>query len=231
MGSSIFIGDSSVNYISGVQTAGNPATTTFTNQNVDPQVGTPWPDTVQVFSRAIVFANTFGVHAMYGGAVQKVSAPLDGIYTTVTPTGNPPVFGTLQPSAAVAILFGIHVYILLFPIIDQVSGAQRNALLMWDGARWWTARQSVSLTRIASQEINSILTAYGTDGTKIYPLFQTPSSAVTKTVASKLWDSPSYLSQKHAQRVLGLLQSNANDAVSATIAVDTERGTGPASPW
>src|SRR5215469_16527700 len=50
------VGDSSVNYISGVSTSGSPATTTFSNQNVDPQTGTSWPETVQVYSRAIVLA-------------------------------------------------------------------------------------------------------------------------------------------------------------------------------
>ena len=51
------IGDSSVNYISGVQTSGSPPVTTLTNQNADPEVGSPWPATVDVFSRNILFAN------------------------------------------------------------------------------------------------------------------------------------------------------------------------------
>ena len=218
------IGDSSVNYISGVVTQGSPTTTSFSNQNVDPQVGSPWPDTVQVFSRAIVFANTFGVHAMYGGAVQKVSGPLDGIYSSVTPTGSNPAYGSFVPSSAVAIIFGIHVYMLLLPIVDQLTGAQVNKLLMWDGQKWWTASQSVTLTKIASLEINSVLTAYGTDGTKIYPLFQTPSAAITKTIRSKLWTTPTYLMTKVAKEVHGIFQSNANDAVASTISVDTEGG-------
>lgn len=219
------VGDSSVNYISGVQTSGNPPITTFSNQNIDPQVGSPWPSSVQVFGRAIVFANTFGVHALYGGAVQKVSLPLDGIYSTVTPTGTLPSYGGLTPSAAVATIFGIHVYILLLPIIDPITNTQRNALLMWDGKRWWTASQSTTLIKIASLEINSVLTAYGSDGHAIYPLFQTPSNAITKTIRSKLWGDPSYFMDKRAQLVYGLFQSNSNDAVGFTVAVDSEAQT------
>lgn len=218
------LGDSSVNYISGVTTTGNPATTTFTNQNIDPQVGTPWPDTVQVFSRAIVFANTGGVYALYGGAVQKVSAQLDGIFSSIVPTGSPPSYDGFRPSAAVAFVFGIHVYILLLPIIDQITGTRRNALLMWDGKNWWTASQSVAITRIASQEISSILTVYGTDGSAIYPLFQTPSTTVTKTVRSKFWDNPTYFVEKHVQNVFGLFQSNTDAPAAFTLSVDTERG-------
>ena len=171
------VGDSSLNYISGVTTSGNPPITTFQNQNVDPQIGSPWPETVQVFSRNVVFANTVGVYVSYGGAVTKVSNNLDGIYTTVAPTGNPPSFAPSSltyPSAAIANVFGITVYILLLPIIDQVTGVQINKLLMWDGKAWWTANQEISLVHIGSQEINSQLTAWGTDGTSLYPLFQLP---------------------------------------------------------
>jgi len=216
------IGDSSVNYVSGVSTSGTPPTTTFSNQNVDPQVGCPWPNTVQVYSRAIVFANTFGVHAMYGGAVQKVSTPLDGIYTSVTPTGSIPSYGTIVPSAAVAIIFGIHVYILLLPIIDQVTGLQTNKLLMWDGKKWWTADQSVTLTQIASQEINSVLTAYGTDGSAIYPLFQTPSTAITKTIQSKFWDSPSYITTKRPLELFGIVSETTADVANLNVTIESE---------
>ena len=82
------IGDSSVNYISGVQTSGSPPITTFTNQNADPEVGSPWPGTVDVFSRNILFANAFGAHVSYGGAVTKISEMLDGVYNTVPNFGN-----------------------------------------------------------------------------------------------------------------------------------------------
>lgn len=220
------VGDSSLNYISGVQTSGNPAVTTFQNQNVDPQIGSPWPNTVQVFSRNVVFANTFGVHVSYGGAVTKVSDPLDGFYTSVKPTGSQPSYGGLIPSAAVAEIFGIHCYLLLLPVLDydpqtnKFDGAQVNKLLMWDGKRWWTAQPSVTLTQIASQEINSVLTAYGTDGHKIYPLFQTPSDAITKTVVSKLWDNPGYYITKMAQELFGITAYYSDVADTIDVSID-----------
>lgn len=216
------IGDSSVNYASGVQTTGNPPVTTFSNQNVDPQIGTPWPNTVQVYSRAIVFANTFGVHAMYGGAITKVSGELDGIYTSVAPTGGTPAFGSLTPSSAVAIVYGIHIYCLLLPIIDQFTQLQTNEVLCWDGTKWWQYVPSKILTQIASQEINSVLTAWGTDGHAIYPLFNQTSQAISKIVQSKQWDKPSYIMIKNANQVSGIFKSNDNNPVSLTINIDTE---------
>ena len=208
------LADSSMNYISGVQTSGSPPMTSFTNQNVDPQIGTPWPDTVQVFSRNIVFANSFGVHVSYGGAVTKVSDALDSFFA------SPSLFSGFYPSSAVAVIFGIHVYMLLLPVIDQVTGQKVNKLLMWDGKKWWTAQQEPTLVQIATQEINSVMTAWGTDGTNIYPIFQQPSSFLTKTVQSKLWDTPGYYFTKISRRVSGLVNYNSASTEPIVLTVD-----------
>lgn len=218
------LGDSSINTISGVSTnTATPPVTTFSNQNVDPQIGTPWKDTVQVFSRNIVFANSFGIHVSYGGAVTRISAPLDGIYTSV------PDIGAFQPSSAICEIFGIQAYALLYPIIDQYTGEKVNKLLMWDGKRWWTSSQSVALTYIASQEINSVLTAWGTDGTSIYPLFQNPSVNFTKIAQSRLWATPGYFFSKTSSRVFALFYFTELNGLT-TIYIDKEFGTSQAIP-
>lgn len=224
------VGDSSINFVSGVSTSGTPPTTMFTNQNIDPQIGCPWPNTIQVFSRGLVFANTFGVHALFGGAVQKESNNLDGIYTSVTPVDTPhagvsPLYSNgFAPSAGVCLIFGIHVYVLLLPIIDQVTGQTVHKLLCWDGKRWWTSSQSIEFKQVASQEINSVLTLFGTDGKAVYPCFQRASTKITKTVQSKLWDTPSYIVKKHAIRVYGLFESSATIPDQMVLSVDTETG-------
>jgi hypothetical protein len=178
------IADSSINYISAVQTTGSPPTTTYTNQNADPETGTVWPGTVDVFGRNIVFANAFGAHILYGAAATKISEVLDGVYASV------PNFGGLTPSGAKAIIFGKKVWILLLPIIDPLSGLQVNKLFLWNGKLWWSSSQDVELTFIQHQEINSVITAWGTNGVTIAPLFSQPSTAFTKTVQSKFWDAP-----------------------------------------
>ncbi len=215
------LGDSSMNTISGVTTSGtSPPVTTFSNQNVDPQIGTPWKDSVQVFSRNIVFANSFGIHVSYGGAVTRISAPLDGIYTSV------PSLGNFVPSSAVASIFGIQCYMLLYPVIDQYTGQKVNKLLMWDGKRWWTTQQGVNLIYVASQEINSVLTAWGTDGTSIYPLFQAGSTNFTKVAQSRLWATPGYFFTKTASRLFGLFYFTQFNGLTQ-ILIDKEFGTSP----
>ena len=214
------LADSSINYISGVQTSGNPPTTTFTNQNADPEIGTPYGPTVQVFSRNIVFANAFGAHVSYGGAVTKISEALDGVYNSVLG------FGGFIPSSAKAIIFGKRVWMLLIPVIDFITKQEVNKLFMWNGKTWWSSQQDVPLIYVASQEIDSVLTAYGTDGKSIYPLFKQPSIGFTKTVQSKLWDQPgSYIVKKTANRVWGLAYYYSSAAPNLSVGIDNEVNT------
>ena len=214
------IADSSINYISGVQTAGSPAVTTFTNQNADPEVGTPWPSTVNTFSRNILFANAFGAHVSYGASVNKISDMLDGVYNTV------PNFGGIIPSAAKAIIFGKRVWLLLLPVIDPITGQQVNKIFMWDSKRWWSSQQDVPLFYIQNQEIDSVLTAWGTNGTNIYPLFQNPTTAFSKVVQTKLWDAPGgYQFTKAPSRLWGILQYYNPASPNVVVTIDNETQT------
>ena len=213
------IGDSSINYISGVQTTGTPPTTTFTNQNADPEVGTPYPSTVDVFSRNIVFANAFGAHVSYGAAVTKISDKLDGVYNTV------PGFGGAQLSAAKAILFGRKCWLLLMPIIDPITRNQTTKIFIWDSKEWYSSVQDVNLIYIQHQEIASIITAWGTDGTSVYPLFSQPSANFLKTVQSKLWDGPGgYQQQKAATRLWAMAEFLGSKNLNYTVTIDNEYG-------
>lgn len=220
------IGDSSLNYISGVNTSssGTPpvVTTTFTNTNADPQTGSPWPSSTQVYQRNIVMANPTGVYVSYGGAVTKISDDLDGIYNTVIPAFSPPDNRANYPSAVADLYGAIRCYILLLPIVDQVTGIAGNKLLIWNGKKWVTTSQSVALTYIATQEYNSAIIAWGTDGNSLYPLFTNPSTNVRKTVQSKLWANPGYYYTKQMMRFLGIFQNKTGSAASIAVTSDTE---------
>jgi hypothetical protein len=201
------LGDSSINYISGVSTTSTTNATTgvttvvtsFSNLNVDPQVGATWPLSAKVFGRRIMFGNNFGIHVCFGGSVEKVSTPLDGVYATV------PNFAGFSASSAVAQIFGLQIFMTLLPIIDPISGQQVNKLLMWNGQHWFSSTQEITLTQVETLEINSQLTAYGTDGTVIRPMFQTPSTTLNKVVQSKLWPDPGYWCTKMARRLYGMV--------------------------
>lgn len=181
------LGDSSVDVISGVTTSSTTGLTTFSNQNTDPQTGCAWRDTAADYGRTILFGNALGVYGVYGGSVARISEKIDQliyqIFQAATYTG-------VTPSGAVAMLFGTKCYFELCTITDPFTGNQRPVMLGWTEKDWFVASQSIDLTFIATQEVNSVCTAWGTDGTAIYPLFQSPSTALTKIISTKAFGGP-----------------------------------------
>lgn len=212
--------DSSVNVVSNVQSSGSPITTTFNNQNVDPQSGTPFHNSVQSFGRALVFATNTGIYALVGGAAQKISDQLDGIFNNVAIPFIEADSTVNQPSAAVCEIFAIKVYLLLLPLIDPFTGVERLGLAMWDGKKWFLGSQVSNLTFIASQEINSELTAWGTDGTNVFPLFNKTSSSLRKIWQTRLWPGDGFQITKQAMRLYTQAQDNSGSGYSMTGTLD-----------
>ena len=211
-------GDSSTNVISNVQTSGSPLTTTFNNQNVDPQVGTPWPSTVVPFSRGLIFANPVGVYVMYGGAAEKVSTELDGLFQSAN-------FNAVTPAGAVAVIFQIKCYVLMFQTTD-LFGTPRTIMACWTGKKWFLASQDRNTTYIDTQEINSNIFSWATDGSALFEMFQTPSATLNKIFQSKYWSGDTYLIQKQVMRAysLGTSFSGSGYVISGTIDMITENG-------
>lgn len=217
-------GDSSVAVISNVQTAGSPPLTTFNNQNVDPQIGTSWRDSLQPFSRSLLFANPLGIFGLYGGAVTKISTEIDDIFTNAI---FPPNSNAITPVAAVANIFNIKVYLLLLTTRDPITQEYRNIMLMWDEKEWYIASQESTLTFIRTQEVSSNLTAYGTDGNSVFPLFNQPSAAISKRLVTKLYGQQNFTTQKEAMGIYLQLQDlspTVNGVSFDTVTVDAEHG-------
>lgn len=220
------IGDSSMDYISGVSTntpSGGSPTTTFTQNNSDPEIGTPYPAAVTTLGAEILIANATGIFVSAGGTFVKISEALDGVYNTVPSSDfNTNPFNGFQLSAAKATIFAKRVWMVLVPIIDPVSNTQVNKLLMVrDKKIWWASQQDVALTFIQGQEINSIYTAWGTDGTHLYPLFNQPSTGFQKTAQTKYWDQPGYELNKAVSRFWSMWDCNNTSDTGFTLLVDS----------
>ena len=225
------IGDSSMNYISGVQTntpQGGTPTTTFTNNNSDPEIGTPYPASVLTFEQDIMLANSAGIFVSSGGTFVKKSTPLDGVYNSV------PNFNGQQLSAAKATIFGQRVWLLLAPLVDPITYAVENRMWMFNGQFWWSSPQDVPLTYICGQEINSVFTAWGTDGVSIFKLFVTPTTGFQKTMQTRLWDAPAgYDHTKSSVRLFSMARFFGQANLSYQIFIDNEFGVPdpPAQPY
>jgi hypothetical protein len=172
--------------VSGVQTSGNPATTTFNYQTVDPQTGCSWRDSVADFGRSILFSNETGVYGVYGGAANRVSSKLDDLFVNAVF----PADGGLTPTAAVATIYDIKHYLLLMTVTDPDTLAPRNVMLTWNEREWSITSQTPALTFIGPQKLESAFTAWGTDGQALYPLFQTPSATLVKKLYTKAYGAP-----------------------------------------
>lgn len=216
------IADSSISVISGVTTSGSPTTTTFSYQNTDPQTGTVWRDSVQAYSRAIIFANVFGVYGIYGGAVTKISDNIDNVFQNAIFPPNP---SAVTPSSATANIDNRKVFFMLMTLQDPFTMAYRNALIGWDEKDWFIASQSVNLTFISTQEVNSNMVTWGTDGAALYPLFQSPSTNITKTLSTKLYGQGTFIVQKQAMGLYLQTQDfSGNNVVFSDATIDTEYG-------
>lgn len=211
-------GDSSVNVVSNVQTSGSPATTTFNNANVDPQVGIAWRDTLQAFGRALVFANPSGVYALYGGAAEKISDKLDQLFANAT-------FSDPTPTSFVTVIYGVKCYGLLFKTISPFTGETINIIAAWDGHKWFLASQIASITQISGQEKDATLMAWGNDGTKLYPLFSTRSDTLEKKLQTKLWAGTSPIIFKQTLRAYVQAFDNSGSGFSLSGTCDSDVGT------
>lgn len=210
------IGDSSIWNIDNVtQTVtNNVATATYQYNNSDPQTGTEWPNSVTIFGRGIILVNTNGIYDLFGNAATKISDPLDGLWATLDTS--------VKPTSAVCTLYGIRCLVVCFRAADYL-GITRNMLALFDGKKWWTANQEIPPTFIYTQEIDSDLTTYGTEGATIYPLFQVPSMTVLKTLQSKLYGGRlGYLSNKMSNRYALELDTLGQDSLVPTVTIDSE---------
>ena len=206
-------GDSSINVISNVQTSGSPPTTIFNNVNVDPQTGTPWRDSVQTFGRELLFANATGIYAMFGGSAQLISEKMNGVFQKLDIS--------LKPSSAVANIFSLKAYFLNLKTID-IFGTTRNLMIAWVNKKFFIASQETVPSYIFTQEISSNLTAWGTDGNTVYPMFSSASSTLNKKIQTKLWSGKSPFVSKQGMRLLIQLINNSSSAMSFTGTVDSD---------
>lgn len=216
-----FFGDGSVSVVSNVSTSsssGSSVTTVYNYQNVDPQAGAEWRDTIQDFGRSAIFANSTGVYGLYGGTASKISQKLDQLFTPISQGGAfvPPSAGGIVPTSAIATIFNIKHYLLLLTLVDPDTAANRNVMVTWNEKDWVITSQSVNLTSITAQKVGSFYYAYGSDGTNIYPLFDVASTKLTKRIDTKQYGADRMFIQKQALATWVQAQDKSTDGAGVS---------------
>lgn len=216
------LGDSSCAYITNVQTSTTP-TTTYQYTVIDAQIGTPWRDSAIPNGRSLLFANVNGVYALYGSSANKISDDLDGVWDATKAD-----FVTVVPSSALVTLFGIKVFMITIRTVDPTTNTTRTLLAMYDGKKWFMGSQVPAPILLAPQVIDSQLTAYGCDGTRILPLYTTASSTLVKKMGSKLWGGAyGFVMEKQVLRLYCELQPLNGQSVELMATIDTDAGSQP----
>ena len=212
--------DSSTWNISSITTttSGSTITAAYQYSNTDPQTGTAYTNSVQVLGRAICFVNTNGVYALLGNSAVKISNELDGIWANLDTS--------VTPTSAVATIFGIRVLVVNIRAKDY-KNVTRNFMCLWEptSRRWFIASQEIAPTFIATLEVDSNLTAYGSDGNVIFPMFQTASSTTNKIVQSKLYSggqTSAYIIYKQILRFYLQVDSLGASPDTFSVTADTE---------
>ena len=206
-----FFGDGSVSVVSNVSTAGTPTVTNYNYQNVDPQAGVKYRDSLQDYGKSIVGSNEMGIYAVYGGSLANVSNKLTQLFTNAVY----PDFGGVTPSAATATIYNIKYYINYLTVVDPYTKAVRNVMLLFNEKEWTVATQSGNLTFIGTQKIASEYRAWGTDGNGLYQLFYTPSSTLPKRIDTKVYGADKMFLQKQALAVY--MQATDNSSTNSGI--------------
>lgn len=219
------LSDSSIDVVSNVTTSAlnGVATTSFNIANVDPQTGAAWRDSVTVFGRAIIFANSSGIYALYGGAAEKISSPLDTLIANASFDAATP---GVSPTSAVATIFGVRCYFFNFTTVDSYTGLAATIMAGWDGNKWFLASQLNTMVGVLGQEFFSILTAYGWTATSLYAMFKRSSTSLAKTYQTKLRAEPTPIIYKQVNDAYITAELNQGSSAVVQIAVDTETGVG-----
>ena len=206
-----FFGDGSVSIVSNVNTAGTPTVTSYNYQNVDPQAGIKYRDSLQDFGKSIVGSNEMGVYAVYGSSFANVSSKLTQLFNTVIYPEN----GGVLPSSATATIYNIKYYINYLTLTDPDTNIVRNVFLLFNEKEWTVASQSGNLTYIGTQKISSEYRAWGTDGSGLYQLFYSPSSTLPKRLDTKVYGADKMFIQKQALAVY--MQATDNSSASSGV--------------
>ena len=218
------VGQNSINVISNVVVT-NPqtsstgaiivaATTTFSNTNITPTIGTMMPDSIVPFYRTIEFATDYGIIGLTGSTPQKISDDLDGVF--------PNVDFTQVPTGGLATIFNILCLCYLVKYNDPVSGQTRSLLAIHFNKMWYFSSQVAGLKFVATAypDVDKP-SLWGTDGNSLYKLFSNTTNSISQIITTKLWDMGSPLITKQVLK-LGIETISSGQPAQITVSLDTD---------
>jgi hypothetical protein len=207
-------GDDSINVFSDVRvtTTGN---TLFTNTNVSASTGSVYYDGIFPYFRSLLFINDYGIFALIGATVSKISDALDGIF---------PLLDFTQPVSGGQVLVN-NILCAAFNVYynDPVQGTRPIQLVFFD-KKWFVTSQG-TLKRVTPVATSKKLYLYGTGGTNLLSLYSDNLSSISSKIQSALWPMQDTIRTKQALKFA--VEVTSSIVVVLNVTVDSETNTSP----
>ena len=207
-------GDDSINVFSDVRvtTTGN---TLFTNTNVSASTGSVYYDGIFPYFRSLLFINDYGIFALIGATVSKISDALDGVF---------PLIDFSQPISGGQVLVN-NILCAAFNVYynDPVAGTRPIQLVFFD-KKWFVTSQG-TLKHVTPVSTAKKLYLYGTGNTNLLSLYSDSTSSINTTIKSALWPMQDTIRTKQALKFGIEVTSNTTAVLNVT--VDSETNTSP----
>lgn len=207
-------GDDSINVFSDVRVT-STGNTLFTNTNVSASTGSTYFDGIFPYFRSLLFINDYGIFALIGATVSKISDALDGIFPLIDFT-QPVTGGQVLINNILCAAFNVYYN-------DPVQGTRPIQLVFFD--KKWFATSQGTLKRVTPVSSGKLLYLYGTDGTNLLRLYDSSTSNINTTVKSALWPMQDTIRTKQALKFA--FEATQTTSAVYNVTVDSETNVSP----
>lgn len=207
-------GDDSINVFSDVRVT-STGNTLFTNTNVSASTGSVYYDGIFPYFRSLLFINDYGVFALIGATVSKISDALDGVFPLIDFT-QPVSGGQVLVNNILCAAFNVYYN-------DPVQGTRPIQLVFFD-KKWFVTSQG-TLKHVTPVATSKKLYLYGTGNTNLVSLYTDSSSSISTKVESALWPMQDTIRTKQALKFAIEVTSTAQATLNVT--VDSETNVSP----
>ena len=207
-------GDDSINVFSDVR-VGSTGITSFTNTNVSASTGSTYTDGVFPYFRSLLFINNYGIFALIGATVSKISDALDGLIPLIDFT-QPVSGGQVLVNSILCAAFNVYYK-------DPVNGVRPIQLVFFD-KKWFVTSQG-TIKHATSVQTSKQIFLYGTANTNLLECYSDNSASISTTVQSALWPMQDTIRDKQALKFA--IEATSTGGASFNITVDSETNTSP----
>ena len=210
-------GTDSINVISDVRVLSS-GYTTFTNTNVSASNGSSYPDSIFPYFRSLFFMNQYGVFALVGATVTKVSDALDGIFPKIDFT-YPVQGGQVLVNNILCAAYNVWFQ-------DPTTNTTRPIQLVFFDKKWFVTSQK-SINFVTTVPTFGKVWLYASSGTNLVRLYSDATAPIQGTIISALWPMEDTIRDKQALK-FGV-EATLSQGGTLSITVDSEYNSSPAT--